>query len=296
MNKAVTISVVVLLATLGLSAYTYTVYLPTINGGSTTPGGTSSTTSLGSPGTGSLRFYLADTPHSNATLRYLLINVTSVILKYATGENQTDSTTTTSTTVTTVSSTSTSTNVTSTSTTVTNSTSSTASSNSTQSGTENRFTFVVPPSVGTNVNVTSLHGDGILLGTVNAPAGEVVGIILNVSGAEAFWTSGNSSVLKVVANGKLMVPVHFTISPNGSTDLKFDLVPSGIHISNGKVPVLSPVLHVTVVTHTVSSTSSAVTSLATTNSTTVVTSTTSVTNSTSTATSSTNSTTTTTTT
>ncbi|MBI3840832.1 MAG: hypothetical protein HY297_02580 [Thaumarchaeota archaeon] len=246
MNKAVFLATVVLLATLGLSAYSYTVFLPSINHSSSLPGG-SSTSTLGGPGTGTLSIYLKDSPHSNATLKYLLVNVTSVTLKYAVGEGGNASTTTTTT-----NTTSTSTNTTSTTTTSTNTTS---SSTQGQNGTQNRFVYIVPPGVGNNVNLTSLQGDGILLGTADAPAGEVVGVILNISGAEAFWTNGNSTALKVVANGKLMVPVHFQVLSNSSTDLTIDIVPNDIHISQGNMAVLSPVIHVTVVNHGTSTSS-----------------------------------------
>ncbi len=295
MSKTAAISAVVVLAVLGLSAYSYTV-------GTFGPLNSSlgSSSSLGSAGTGSLSIYMTDSPHSFPTLKYLLLNVSSVTLRYSSlGSNCSGQSTT--------SSTSTSETGVVTSTTSTNST----HTNSSQGeGPEHTFVFVVPPSVGTNVNITSLHGQGLLLGATNPPVGEVVKVTLGVSGAEAFWTSGPPTQLMVVANGKLMIPVHFAVNSNGSTTLTIDVTPSDIHISEGNMKVLTPVVHVTVgqsggceqetqtTTTTSTSANSTVTSTtSTSNSTSVTTTFTSSTNSTTTAvTSSTNSTTTSTTT
>ena len=229
MNKVVTAATLVLLATIGASAYAYTVYLPSISGGSS---------SLGGAGSGTLNIYLTDSPHSNATLKYLLVNVTSVTLKYSSGENETGTTSTTST----GTASSTSSNSSSSSST----TSSTFTSTSNTSGThESRFTYVVPASIGTNVNLTKLQGSGLLLGSPKVPAGNVTGIILNITGARAFWTDGSSSQLKVVAEGKLMADVQFKVFANGTTNLTVDVTPGSIHISAGP-QVLRPVLLVKV--------------------------------------------------
>ncbi len=101
--------------------------------------------------------------------------------------------------------------------------------------------------MGTNVNLTSLHLPGQLLGTQKAPAGNVTGIILNITGAEAFWSDGTHSQLKVVADGKLMFNVQFSIQANGTTNLTLDIVPGDIHVSPGNGSVLRPVVHVSTV-------------------------------------------------
>ncbi len=239
MNKVAAVSILVLVATIGLSAYAYTVYLPSLSGTSSSATGSSS---LAGPGTGTMNFYLTDAPAHNATLKYLLINVTSITLKYSSNLTQSATTSTTSTTSSSVltSSTGTSTESTMTS-------SSTSSSSSNESSFEPRFVFNVPPSVGTNVNLTKLQGPGILLGAAKVPAGNVTGVILNITGAEAFWTDGNHTQLKVVADGKLMINIHFTVQSNGTTNLTLDITPGDIHVSPGQASVLRPVVLATAV-------------------------------------------------
>jgi hypothetical protein len=237
MNKVVVISLVVLLATIGLSAYAYAVVLP---------GMSSSSNGLGGAGTGTLNIYLADAPAHNATLRYLLVNVTSVTLKYSSNQSEAVTTTSSSSSSSSTSSTSSSSSSSSTATATSSTTSSSSTSNPVESGF--RFVYNVSSSVGRNVNLTKLQGNQLLLGATKAPAGNVTGIILNITGAEAFWTNGNHTQLKVVADGKLMINVHFTIQSNGTTNLTLDVSPGDIHISPGNMTVLRPVVHVTAVT------------------------------------------------
>ncbi len=231
MNRAVAAALVVLVATIGFSAYAYTVYLPSLSQNSSSSG-------LGGAGYGTLNIYLADPPPSNSTLKYLLINITSITLKYSSNLTEANSTTTSTHSSTSSSSTSSITTVTS---------SSNSTSTGTQSGNQTRFVFNVPSSVGTNVNLTKLQLPGQLLGTQKAPAGNVTGIILNITGAEAFWTNGNHTQLKVVADGKLMINAHFTIQSNGTANLTIDITPGGIHVSPGNETVLRPVVLVTAV-------------------------------------------------
>ncbi len=262
MNKVVTIGVVVLLATLALSAYAYTVYLPGLSNSSSSTGGSSGTssgtnsgsTSLGGPGSSTLNIYLTDKP-SNNSIKYLLINVTSITLRY--GANETSSTTTTS---------ATSSSATSTSTSSSSTSSVATSSTGTESSFSGHFTYNVSSSSGTNVNITSLQGNSILLGTTKIPAGNVTGIVFNITGARAYYTDGTWKQLRVVADGKLMIPVHFTVMSNGSTDLTIDITPNSIHTSQGQADILTPVIHVTVVTKVSTSTTtiSALTSITTT--------------------------------
>jgi len=236
MQKAVTVGVLVLLATIGLSAYAYTVYF---NG---------STSSIGGPGSGTLNIYLADPPPHNATLKYLLINVTSITLKYSSNVTETTSATSSSSSSSTSSSSSGTASTTTGFSTSSGSTgTSSAASSASQSTFENRFVFNVSSSLGRNVNLTKLQGSAILLGSPKVPAGNVVGIIMHITGAEAFWTNGSHTQLKVVANGKLMIPVHFTVQSTGTTNLNLNLVPGDIHVSPGNQSVLRPVVHVTVV-------------------------------------------------
>ena len=230
MNKVVVIAALVLLATIGLSAYAYSVYLPGIPGNSST-----STSGQGGPGTGSMNFYLADPPPSNSILKYLLVNVTSITLKYS--SNLAETSTTTS---------STSTSAPTSSSTTTSSTT-TSSSSTSQDSFENRFVFNVSSSLGTNLNLTKLQGNALLLGATKVPAGNVTGIILNITGAEAFWTDGTHTQLKVVADGKLMINVQFLVQTNGTTNLTLDLTPGDIHVSPGQASVLRPVVRVTTV-------------------------------------------------
>ncbi len=253
MNKVVAISLIILLATLGFSAYAYTVILPGMSSNS------NSSTGLGGSGTGSLNIYLTDAPAHNATLKYLLVNVTSVTLKYST--NQTATTTTTSSTSESSSTSSSSSTSTSTTSTASSTSSSSSSTSSASEGSGFRFVYNVSSSVGLNVNLTKLQGSQLLLGATNkAPAGNVTGIILNISGAEAFWTNGNHSQLKVVADGKLMINVHFAVQSNGTTNLTLDVTPGDLHVSPGNQTVLRPVIHATAVssgpqgTHTVETT------------------------------------------
>ncbi|MDG6901992.1 MAG: hypothetical protein JRM80_08530 [Nitrososphaerota archaeon] len=112
-----------------------------------------------------------------------------------------------------------------------------------------KYTFNVSSSLGTNVNLTKLQGPGVLLGSPKVPAGNVTGIILNITGARAFWTTGGSTQLKVVADGKLMINVHFTVQSSGTTNLTLNLVPGDIHVSPGQASVLRPVVHVTAVSN-----------------------------------------------
>lgn len=232
MNK-VAIGVLVLLVAIGLSAYAYTAYLPGLSNNSSSG---SNTTGLGSGGTGTMNIYLADPPPQNQTLKYLLINVTGITLKYSSNTTEPSSTTTSSS----ASSTTTTTGSSTTSGTSTVSTSSTSGS-----GFVPRFTFEVTPSLGTNVNLTKLQGTGILLGSPKVPAGNVTGIILNITGARAFWTTGASTQLKVVADGKLMINVHFRVQSGGTTNLTLNIVPGDIHVSPGQASVLRPVIRVT---------------------------------------------------
>ncbi len=232
MGKVATISAVVLLAVIGLSAYAFAVYLPSFGGPSA---------NLGAPGSGTMNIYLADSPAHNASLKYLLINVTSITLKYSPGMSATASTTSSS-----GSTASTSTAAMSSSSSYSTTSDAPGSTSAPgQSGSENRYMFNVSSSLGTNVNLTKLQGSSVLLGSPRVPAGNVTGIVLQIAGAEAFWTNGNHTQLKVVANGKLMVPVHFTVHASGTTNLNLDLNPGDIHVSPGNGSVLSPVVHAT---------------------------------------------------
>ncbi|MDG6954828.1 MAG: hypothetical protein JRN33_07615 [Nitrososphaerota archaeon] len=243
MNKVVAISAVVLLATLGFSAYAYTVYLPSI-----------SNSSQAGPGSSSLSVYLSDPPPTSPNLSYLLVNVTSVTIKYSSNvtavsaSESTSSSVSSSTTTNTISSSSTSSS-TNTASLTSNplSTSSSASSSTSQSRFVNRYVYNVSASVGDNVNLTKLQGSSLLLGTTSIPSGNVTGVILHITGAKAFWADGTSTQLKVVADGKLMINVHFTVQSSGSTDLTLSISPGDIHVSPGQASVLSPVVHVTAV-------------------------------------------------
>ena len=241
MNKVVAISAVVLLATLGFSAYAYTVYLPSI-----------SNSSQAGPGSSSLSIYLSDPPPTSPNLSYLLVNVTSVTIKYSsnvtavTTSGSTSSAVSLSTTTNTTSSTSSSTS-TSSLTSHSLSTSSSTSSSTIRSGFVNRYVYNVSASVGDNVNLTKLQGSSLLLGTTSIPSGNVTGVVLHITGAKAFWADGTSTQLRVVADGKLMINVHFTVQSSGSTDLTLSISPGDIHVSPGQASVLSPVVHVTAV-------------------------------------------------
>jgi Domain of unknown function (DUF4382) len=106
---------------------------------------------------------------------------------------------------------------------------------------KNEFVFNVPAGKGTNVNLTSLSGSGLLLGSTKMPAGNVTAVVFNINGSRAFFSDGSSEQLKIVANGKLMVPINFTVSASGSVDLTISITPSMIHISQGQ-DVLRPVI------------------------------------------------------
>ena len=183
-------------------------------------------TQSSSAGTGSLNIYLTDAPPSSLTFKYLLVNVSSIELRYQGSL------------ATTITSTSVSTG---TSTTVTY----TSISTSMPTPPENLYRYSVPANVGTNVNLTSLHGKSLLLGATSMPAGQVTSIVINITGAKAFYTNGASEQLKVAADGKLMIPIQFGINSGGTTNLTIDITPNLVHISQGDV--LTPVLHVTAV-------------------------------------------------
>ncbi len=114
--------------------------------------------------------------------------------------------------------------------------------------------YNVPSTSGTDVNLTKLVNNKILLGATEVPAGNVSEIIFNINGARAFFNDGSSSMLKIVANGKLMIPIQFTVNASGTSDLTVDITPNSIHLSHGNTPVLTPVVHVTVVQEWKSST------------------------------------------
>jgi hypothetical protein len=128
------------------------------------------------------------------------------------------------------------------------------------------YQYQVPSNVGVNVNLTSLAGQSKLLGAASIPPGTVNEIIFMISGAKAFFPDGSSVQLKVVANGKLMMPVQFDVTPGGSIVATIDVTPNSIHLSNGNEPILSPVVHITIVEdhRTISSTITATSSTTTT--------------------------------
>ena len=134
----------------------------------------------------------------------------------------------------------------------------------------NQWVYQVNSTGGTNVNLTSLVNSSVLLGATKVPAGNVSEITLQISGARAYFTDGNSTQLKVVANGKLMIHAPFTVDANGSANVTVDITPNSIHLSHGSTPVLTPVVHVTVVQKNQSTTTtvSATTTITETNSTT----------------------------
>ena len=237
MNKVIAISTLALLVTIGLSAYAYTVYLPSL-----------SNSSQAGPGSGTLNIYLSDPPPASPSLKYLLVNVTSVTIKYSsnvTAATTAQATTDTSSSSSTSTTTSTATSVSSASS--VSSSASSATSSSTAAAFVNRYVYNVSASVGTNVNLTKLQGSSILLGTTKVPSGNVTGIIFHITGAKAFWTNGTSTQLRVVASGKLMVNVRFTIQSSGATDLTLNISPGTIHVSPGQAAVLRPVIQVTAV-------------------------------------------------
>jgi hypothetical protein len=156
--------------------------------------------STGLSGPSTLSIYLADSPPANQTLRYLLVNVTSVTLVYEGNVSTTPP--------------------------------------------RDQFVFDVPASTGTDVNLTSLVNSKLLLGTTSMPAGNVTGIVLDITGAKAFFTSGASTQLTVVADGKLMIHFPFRVLPEGTTTLTLDIQPNEIHYSPGAASVLTPVIRV----------------------------------------------------
>ena len=237
MKKAASVAVLVLLAVIGLSAYVYAFYLP---GLPNTSRASSSTSGLGGAGSGTMNIYLADPPPQNTSLKYLLVNVTSITLKYSSNLTESSSTTASSSGM---ASSGISSSYSSTTTTTTSSSASEGSSFTPM------FVYNISSSLGTNVNLTKLQGPGLLLGSPKVPAGNVTGVILNITGAEAFWTNGGHTQLKVVADGKLMINVRFTVQSNGSTDLTLDISPSSIHVSPGQASVLRPVIKVTAVSN-----------------------------------------------
>ncbi len=207
MNKPVLvgIAVVVVIALAAVALTPSIITGPATRSTSTTstlPGGASSqSTSVSYPaGVGTLNIYLADAPPTSPSLKYLLLNVSSVVLKY--------------------------------------------SGNVSTTAPRDTYVFNVPAAKGKNANLTSLTGNGILLGATTAPAGNITDIILNITGAKGFFTDGSSAQLKVVANGKLMVHFPFQVYAKGTTDLKLDLQPNDIHISAGQAEVLTPVIRV----------------------------------------------------
>jgi hypothetical protein len=156
--------------------------------------------------TGKINFYLTDAPPSKSgDLKYLLVNVSSIVLRY---QNSLPCTT---------------------------------------SDSPNDFVFQIPPNTGTNINLTSLVGQSVLLGATNIPQGSVIEVIFMISGAKGFFTDGSYTQLKVVADGKLMMPMHFVVADGGSIDASIDITPNSIHMSNGNQQVLSPVVHITIV-------------------------------------------------
>lgn len=249
MQRAIALSLLVILGVAGLAAYTYSVYLPSIG--------------TASPGSGTLSIYLADPPAANSTIKYLLVNVTSVTLQYSSNVTATTSTSSTSSASSSATS-STSSSSTSVESTSTQSSSATSFVSTTQANFVNRYVYNVSSSVGTNVNITKYQGSALLLGSPNVPTGNVTGVILNITGAKAFWANGTSSQLKVVANGKLMVHVQFTIQSGGNSDMNIDITPASVHVSQGDV--LRPVLLVTVSKNGSSTTETSTTSASSTTS------------------------------
>ena len=217
----------VLLGTIGFSAYAYTVYLPSL--------------ATASPGSGTLNIYLADPPPSNNTLKYLLVNVTSVTLQYSSNA-----------TVTTATSTANSASSITTSTSASAGSATSTTETAAESSFVNRFIYNVSSSVGTNVNLTEYQGSPLLLGSPKVPTGNVTGVILDITGARAFWADGTSTQLKVVANGKLMVHVQFAISTGDNANMNIGISPASVHVSQGDV--LRPVLMVSVTSSDTSTT------------------------------------------
>lgn len=120
------------------------------------------------------------------------------------------------------------------------------SGNISSSAPHDQWQYDVPSISGTDVNLTNLVNNKVLLGATKVPVGNVTEIIFSMNGARAFFSDRSSSALKVVANGRLMIPNQFNVSAGGTTDLTIDITPNSIHLSNGNTPVLTPVVHVTV--------------------------------------------------
>ena len=201
-----------------------------LNSQSSTQSSTQSTTGTGILGqSGVLNVYLTDAPPASPQFKYLLINVSSIVLSYQ--------------------------------------------GNISTTSPMNQWMYNLSSAAGTNVNLTSLVNSKVLLGASKVPVGNITKITFEISGARAYFTDGNSTQLKVVANGKLMLPINFTVNANGVSDLTVDITPNSIHLSHGSTPVLTPVVHVTVVQNNkgTSTTVSAVTSLTETSSTTTTT-------------------------
>ncbi|MDG6996729.1 MAG: DUF4382 domain-containing protein [Nitrososphaerota archaeon] len=201
-----------------------------LNSQSSTQSSTQSTTGTGILGqSGVLNVYLTDAPPASPQFKYLLINVSSIVLSYE--------------------------------------------GNISTTSPMNQWMYNLSSAAGTNVNLTSLVNSKVLLGASKVPVGNITKITFEISGARAYFTDGNSTQLKVVANGKLMLPINFTVNANGVSDLTVDITPNSIHLSHGSTPVLTPVVHVTVVQNNkgTSTTVSAVTSLTETSSTTTTT-------------------------
>ena len=203
-----------------------------LNSQSSTQSSTQTSTSTGILSqSGVLNVYLTDAPPASPQFKYLLINVSSIVLSYQ-GNISTTSPT-------------------------------------------NQWMYNLSSAAGTNVNLTSLVNSKVLLGASKVPVGNITKITFEISGARAYFTDGTSAQLKVVANGKLMLPINFTVNSNGVSDLTVDITPNSIHLSQGSTPVLTPVVHVTVVQNNKGTTTtvSAVTSITETSSTTTTTTT-----------------------
>jgi len=159
---------------------------------------------------GVLSVFLADAPASIATLKYLLVNVSSFAAAYEW-----------------------------------NSSADAASStpNNSSTGTQGLSVYIltVPSAVGMNVNLSSLQGQSLALGGAVLPAGSISSIVVDISGVEAFYTDGSNEQIPVVADGELPVPIQFGLQQNGSTDLTIDLNPNIASFGEGLI--MAPVIH-----------------------------------------------------
>ncbi len=178
-------------------------------GASTSETANQSTTTVGQGGSGILSIYLTDAPASSANLKYLLVNVSSFAAAYEANAVGGAASTT----------------------------------SATPTGTQalDVYILTVPSSVGMNVNLSSLQGQSLSLGGATLPAGNISSIVVDVSGATAFYTDGSTDQIPVVADGELAVPIQFGLQPNGATDLTIDLSPNMASIAQGLV--LTPVIH-----------------------------------------------------